>query len=103
MEWATLERLLNQILEGIEDAGRIIAFAEKRVFEGNTVSFQDKELSLADKSAAYIEKGGREPVIGYKPQIARCGNGFIAGLIVREGNPADMYCLCSTRLSDGRG
>jgi len=86
---ATLERLLNQIREDIEDAGRVIAYAEKRVFEGKTVSSRDKVLSLADKSAAYIEKGGREAVIGYKPQIARSREGFIAGLIVREGNPAD--------------
>lgn len=88
-ERATLERLLNQIREDIEDAGRVIAYAEKRVFEGKTVSSRDKVLSLSDRSAAYIEKGGREAVIGYKPQIARSGNGFIAGLIVREGNPAD--------------
>jgi hypothetical protein len=86
---AILERLLSQIREDIEDAGRVIAYAEKRVFEGKTVSSRDKVLSLADKSAAYIEKGGREAVIGYKPQIARSGEGFIAGLIVREGNPAD--------------
>ena len=86
---ATLERLLNQIREDIEDAGRVIAYAEERVFEGKVGRSRDKVLSLADKSAAYIEKGGREAVIGYKPQIARSREGFIAGLIVREGNPAD--------------
>ncbi len=86
---ATLERLLNQIREDINDAGRVIAYTEERVFEGKTGRARDKVLSLSDKSAAYIEKGGREAVIGYKPQIARSGNGFIAGLIVREGNPAD--------------
>ena len=84
-----LENLLQQIREDIEDAGRVVAYAEERVFAGKVVSSRDKILSLADKSAAYIEKGGREAVIGYKPQIARSGEGFIVGLIVREGNPAD--------------
>jgi len=46
-------------------------------------------LSLSDSNAAYIQKGGREAVIGYKPQVGRSGNGFVSALITPEGNAAD--------------
>jgi len=46
-------------------------------------------LSLSDDSAAFIKKGGREAVIGYKPQLVRSRNGFVAGLQVPQGNAAD--------------
>lgn len=84
-----LKAVLKQIREDIGDAYRVIGYAEERIFEGKTGSSRDKVLSLADKTAAYIKKGGREAVIGYKPQIARSGQGFITGLMVKEGNPAD--------------
>jgi hypothetical protein len=34
---------------------------------------------VSDPDAGYISKGQRESVIGYKPQIARSGAGFITG------------------------
>ena len=33
--------------------------------------------------------GQREPVIGYEPQVARSGGGFITGLLLPKGNAAD--------------
>jgi len=48
---------------------------------------------LSDGSAAYIKKGGRNPVIGYKPQLVRSGNGFVTSLIVPEGNAVDSIKL----------
>lgn len=84
-----LRAVMKQISEDIGDAYRVIDYTGERIFEGKTGSSRDKVLSLADKTAAYIKKGGREAVIGYKPQIARSGQGFITGLMVKEGNPAD--------------
>jgi len=84
-----LGMVLDHIREDLGDACRVIDYAGERIFEGKTGSSRDKVLSLSDKTAAYIEKGSREAVIGYKPQIARSGEGFVIGLMVKEGNPAD--------------
>ena len=85
--------VLRQIREDIADACRVIRYAGDRIFEGEIKSSREKVLSLSDKTAAYIKKGGREAVIGYKPQIGKSKNGFITGLIVREGNPSDSTQL----------
>lgn len=63
--------------------------ASQRILRDKKVLIEDKILSLSDESAAMIVKGGREPILGYKPQIARSGNGFVVALIVPEGNAAD--------------
>ncbi len=88
-----LNRMLQQIREDIGDAYRVIRYTEERIFDGKVSGSRDKVLSLSDKTAAYIKKGGREPVIGYKPQIGRSEHGFITSLIVKEGNPADSVEL----------
>jgi len=85
--------VLRQIREDIADAYRVMRYTEERIFEGKVRSSREKVLSLSDKTAAYIKKGGREAVIGYKPQIGKSKNGFITGLIVREGNPSDSTQL----------
>ena len=43
--------------------------------------------------AAYIKKGSRDPVIGYKPQLVRSEKGFVTGLIVPQGNAAESIKL----------
>ena len=53
-------------------------------------------MSISDADAAYISKGQRIPVIGYKPQIARSQNGFICGYLTPEGNAADSAMLIPT-------
>ncbi|MFH1038758.1 MAG: hypothetical protein V1789_08855 [PVC group bacterium] len=82
-----LSAVLEQIHEDIGDAGRVIRYAEERIFEGRIRSSRDKVLSLSDKTAAYIEKGVREAVIGYKPQKAR---NFIENY-GKEIGPAAFY------------
>jgi hypothetical protein len=88
-----LNRILQQMREDIGDAYRVIQYTGDRIFEGKVIGSRDKVLSLSDKTASYIKKGSREPVIGYKPQIGRSEHGFITGLIVEEGNPADSVKL----------
>jgi hypothetical protein len=45
--------------------------------------------SINDDDASFIIKGGRETVVGYRPQVIRSANGFIPYLFVPEGNAAD--------------
>ncbi len=87
------KRILEQIRSDITDANRVIDYAADRVFRDKTLPSTEKVLSLSDGSAAYIKKGGRNAVIGYKPQLVRSKNGFITSLIVPQGNAADSIKL----------
>lgn len=84
-----LKVICEKIQADLADVERVIAYCWERVFEDKKRPSKEKVLSLSDDSAAYIKKGGREPVIGYKPQLVRTRNGFVAGLRVPEGNAAD--------------
>lgn len=90
---ALLGRLWTRLAEDISDAFDVIHYAEERLFEGTVRPSGEKILSLGDREAAFIEKGGRVAVIGYKPQVARSGQGFVPALMVPEGNPADSTQL----------
>ena len=84
-----LRHVMQQIEADVVDARRVIKYAGDRVFKGQTLSSTQKVLSLADGSAAYIQKGSRAAVIGYKPQLVRSANGFVTSLIVPRGNASD--------------
>ena len=88
-----LKRVLEQIKNDLADAKRVIEYADERVFHGKNRPSTEKVLSLSDGSAAYIKKGSRNPLIGYKPQLVRSEHGFIPSLIVPEGNAADAIEL----------
>ena len=88
-----LERVLQQIKADVLDGKRVIEYANDRVFNGKVLPSTEKVLSLSDGSAAYIKKGSREAVIGYKPQLVRSENGFVTTLIVPQGNAADSVEL----------
>jgi len=87
-----LERIANY-LESLHLASKSIEQMRQRIFENKTFPSTKRVLSVHDESAAFIQKGGREPVIGYKPQLARSGNGFVTALLVEEGNIADSTHL----------
>ncbi len=84
-----LRQVRQQIEADISDAQRVIKYAGDRVFRGQTLPSTQKVLSLADGSAAYIQKGSRTAVIGYKPQLVRSAKGFVTSLIVPQGNASD--------------
>jgi IS5 family transposase len=88
-----LQRVLDQIKTDLTDANRVIGYANDRIFHDKNLPSTEKVLSLSDGSAAYIKKGSRSPVIGYKPQLVRSENGFVTSLIVPEGNAADSMKL----------
>jgi IS5 family transposase len=88
-----LQRVVQQITSDVADSKRVIEYATDRVFHDKVLPSTEKVLSLSDGSAAYIKKGSRDPVIGYKPQLVRSENGFVTSLIVPQGNAADSVKL----------
>jgi len=88
-----LQRVKQQIEVDICDAKRVIGYAGDRVFNGKTLPSTQKVMSLSDGSAAYIQKGSRDAVIGYKPQLVRSEKGFVTSLIVPQGNASDAVEL----------
>jgi len=88
-----LDRHWGRMLEDLHDVCRIYRQCECRVFDGKRVKGSDRILSLSDRTSAYILKGVRFPVVGYKPQLSRSRNGLITALLVPEGNAADSEML----------
>jgi hypothetical protein len=93
-----LERVLEQMKQDLSDAYKVITYTNDRVLKGKQLKSTEKVLSLSDKAAAFIKKGSRNPVIGYKPQVTRSGKGFVTSLIVPEGNAADSTELVPATL-----
>jgi IS5 family transposase len=71
----------------------VLYYSEDRVFNGVVLPASQKILSISDASAAFIKKGQREAVIGYKPQLCRSAEGFVTAMIVEKGNPSDSENL----------
>jgi hypothetical protein len=90
-----IPRILGEGLDDSDlgDAERGIEYASDRVFHEKKLPSTEKVLSLSDGSAAYIKKGDRHPLIGYKLQLVRSENGFVTSLLVPEGNAADAITL----------
>jgi len=84
-----LERLWDQLVQDVSEVGAVYQYTQERLFEGKVRPAEAKKLSLSDESAAFIKKGQRVSVIGYKPQLARSGEGFVTTLSVPQGNAAD--------------
>ena len=87
-------QLLVQTLgEDLSSATRTLHQSIDRVENGCPPKTRERILGVADRAAAIIVKGGREPVMGYKPQLARSGQGLITAIRVESGNPADSANL----------
>jgi hypothetical protein len=90
---ARAARLVEWLKTDMENLRRVVQCCEARVLRDEKVPVDEKVLSVSDPDVGFISKGGREPVVGYKPQLARSGNGFITGLIVPLGNASDSCQL----------
>lgn len=84
-----LEGLVETMVADHNDLLKVVIYCRERVFEEKQLNSNKKVLSLSDIDAGYIQKGGREAVIGYKPQLGRSENGFISAIIIPQGNAAD--------------
>jgi len=86
-------RAVHRLRADVDALAQVIATCEARVIRGEKVPMADKKLSVSDPDVGFIAKGQRVPVIGYKPQLARSGAGFITGLLLPKGNAADSKQL----------
>ena len=93
----TAKRRLNKLWNNMEDdllaVSAVLYYTQDRVFNGKVLPSVEKILSLSDITAAFIKKGQRNAIIGYKPQIGMSKNGFVSALIVESGNGADAKYL----------
>ncbi len=90
---AIAERAVERLCADLDALEKVCAACEARVLHDKKVPMSEKVLSLSDPDAGFISKGQRESVIGYKPQIARSGAGFITGLLLPKGNAPDSKNL----------
>lgn len=90
---AMAARAVHRLRADLDALAKVIANCEARVLREEKVPMADKKLSVSDPDAGFIAKGQRQPVIGYKPQLARSGGGFITGLLLPQGNAADSKQL----------
>jgi hypothetical protein len=88
-QYMKLERLVCWLEDDLSALVNVMGYCSKRINEEESTPAKAKELSLSDKSVGFIEKGGREPVIGYKPQLGRSKNGFISAFKLPQGNASD--------------
>lgn len=88
-----LQTLWNNMEDDLLALSSVLYYTEERVFCDITLPSTEKILSLSDTTAAFIKKGQRNPVIGYKPQIGMSANGFVSAFILDQGNVADSDYL----------
>jgi hypothetical protein len=86
-------RALERLRADLDALAKVRAACQDRVLCDKSVPMAEKILSLSDPDVGFICKGQREPVVGYKPQLARSGNGFIVGLHLPKGNAPDAKQL----------
>jgi hypothetical protein len=84
-----LERVVCWLEKDLAALVNVIGYCSKRINEEKSTPSVEKELSLSDQSVGFIEKGDREPVIGYKPQLGRSKQGFISAFKLPQGNASD--------------
>ena len=82
--------LIAEDLAALEQAANV---CERRVMAEEKVPVAEKIISLSDSDASFIVKGGWNTVVGYRPQLARSGSGFVTALVLPRGNAADSRHL----------
>ncbi len=88
-----LEEIHDRMEDDLLAISSVLYYSEDRVFNDIALPASEKILSLSDSTAAFIKKGQRNPVIGYKPQLCQSGNGFVTGMLLGSGNTSDSASL----------
>ena len=88
-----LVRMVERMNEDVDNLTKVIDYCSDRIENEKIVKANEKVMSNSDKDAAFIKKGQRDAVIGYKPQVGRSNKGFITCINVPEGNAADSEQL----------
>ena len=87
------KRAVERLQADLDALRKVYSACKDRVLQEKKVPMSEKVLSLSDPDAGFIAKGQREHVIGYKPQPARSGAGFVTGLLLPQGNAPDSKNL----------
>jgi len=82
-------RLVEWLQTDLENLRQVVENCRARVLRNEKVPMSEKVLSVSDPDVGYMAKGGREAVVGYKPNLARSASGLVTGLIVPQGNAAE--------------
>jgi hypothetical protein len=78
--------LIADDLAAVEQTAKV---CERRIMKQEKVPVAEKIISLSDSDASFIVKGGWNTLVGYRPQLARSGRGFVTALVLPSGNAAD--------------
>ncbi len=79
--------------DDLQAVSQVLYYTKDRILNDVVLPSSEKVLSLSDSTAAFIKKGQRNPVIGYKPQLTRSGNGFVTAMLLEQGNTSDSASL----------
>ena len=90
-----LDRLWAVLGDALRDADILLTYLSAKHVGGEEIARDEWEkiFSLSDGSAAFIVKGGRDTVFGYKAQLGRSEHGFITSVSLPAGNAADSAQL----------
>ena len=86
---AVAVRAVERLRADVDALAKAILHYEARILAEVKVPMAEKSLSVSDPDVGFIAKGQREPVIGYKPQVALSGESLITALLLPQGNAAD--------------
>lgn len=84
-----VEGITERLTVDVNNIAVVIDNTSRRINRNEKIAADEKVLSLSDEDAAMIVKGGREPALGFKPQLGRSEDGFVTALIVPQGNVSD--------------
>lgn len=90
---ALAARAVQQLRADHAALAQVLDTCRRRVLDDEKVPMAAKVLSTSDPDVGFIAKGQREAVVGYKPQLARSGAGFVTSLQLPRGNAADAQQL----------
>ena len=103
---ATLRKWIDEVVHYRDLTLRVVNQTTRRVIGKESVPAPEKIVSLFEEHTDIIVKGFRDVVYGHKINVSTEKNGFITGLSIEEGNPADsarfMPMLHAHRESFGR-
>jgi hypothetical protein len=83
------QEALCLIADDLAAVEQTVNVCERRIMKQEKVPVAEKIISLSDSDASFIVKGGWNTLVGYRPQLARSGRGFVTALVLPRGNAAD--------------
>jgi len=82
-------RMVAWYRQDLQNLEKVIENCDARIMQNVKLPVGQKVRSVSDPDVGFIAKGGRESVVGYKPQLGRSSAGFVVALLVPQGNASD--------------